>query len=156
MARRRFRHIHEKRHQENLDMNAQTELKHFGLEIRIVKSGRCGVAKPTEEFWAAWRTEKMALKEKGYRVGRNGPGWEVEVPLHLIDESTARPTVAVNEASDESVMPDHLEKGLFSPSAATDLRNESPDDYDRRRDFEEDGDGEYYPTHGHIRGFGGR
>ena len=73
-----------------------------------------------------------------------------------IEPEVIREPVQNEDNPKEEILPDHLEIGLHSPAAASNLRSETADEYDRRRDFEEDGDGSYYPSHGDIRGFGGR
>lgn len=40
--------------------------------LRTLRSG-----KPSEAFWAEWRSSKEALRSKGYSVSRNGADWEV-------------------------------------------------------------------------------
>ena len=117
------------------------DVKSFDLKLRIVRSGRCGVAKPTEEFWTAWRESKGHLLRMGFKVTKE-KDWVVEVPLEFCDEASTTP-----ESPNEEIMRDDLEKGLFNTGAASNLRAETADEYDRRRDFEEDGDGSDYPSY---------
>ena len=88
----------------------------FNLDIRIVKSGKCGVAKPTETFWAAWRESKAHILREGFKVTKE-KDWVVQVPINFVEKCSAP----------AETMPDHLENGLYSPGAADNLRHEHLD-----------------------------
>ena len=127
----------------------------FGMKWRVVRSQKSAVGKPNETFWKYWKSKKNALLAMGIRVSKNAWGWEVEIPTggdeshrdhiqfgtHKIYFSQLEGTPKPDD-SDAEVMRDDLEKGLHSPNAASELRAETPDEYDARRDAEEDGIGE--------------
>ena len=126
----------------------------FGMKWRVVRSQKSAVGKPNETFWKYWKSRKNTLLAMDIRVSKNTWGWEVEIPTcgdeyyrdhiqfgtHKIYFSQLEGTPKTDN-SDAEVMRDDLEKGLHSPNAASELRAETPDEYDARRDYEEDGIG---------------
>jgi superfamily II DNA or RNA helicase len=55
---------------------------HTSKGLRLVRK-----AKPTKEFWAAWRNSKDSLRELGYSVRKVGSEWEV-LQYHTPDDAS--------------------------------------------------------------------
>ena len=123
----------------------------WGMTFKKYGNGRTAIATPTEEFWADWKANREAIKSLGFWVEK-GVTYKVyarvKFDVDFLDVnidgnfSVDFPNEKPVKGSQES-MRDDLEHGLFNSNAASDLRAETPDEYDRRRDFEEDGYGEY-------------
>ena len=116
----------------------------FNMEWRMVKSERSVVACPNETFWAAWRNNSGHLKTNGFVVTKLAKSWEVsyDLPERGVFPSTWRSKPQQSQSTlHGETMRDDVETGRFESTAASNLRAETPDEYDRRRDFEEDGYG---------------
>lgn len=55
-------------------------------------------AAPTEQFWAAWRADKDALKAAGFGVGKFGGAWQVQLWSGPNDE---RPDIVAKREAEE-------------------------------------------------------
>lgn len=121
----------------------------FGMEWRIVTSGRAAVAQPNEAFWAAWREKAIVKYRWGFRVEKLAHGWEVSCDLPNRFELPAGWKQKPSTPQPAETMPDHRETGLFSPGAANNLRAESDgQEFERIHGYEEDDEG-----YGDIRGY---
>ena len=87
-----------------------------------------------DETWE-WQSKKVEMKEQGFSMGKIGGKW---IALAKIDTEAK---TLVSEESEEIMRDDLHESPIFSVGAADALRRESADDYDERRDYEEDGYG---------------
>ena len=130
----------------------------FGIQWRVTRSQKTAVGEPTETFWKFWKSDKQAaIRSMGIKFSKYSYGWEVEIPTagdeyyrdHIMFGShkimfnqleKAAPEKKDEESIDRSL--DAMERGLHSSELADDLRAETADEYDARRDFEEDGIGE--------------
>ena len=110
-----------------------------------------GIYIPDEEFWSEWRKWQGPILTKypgikGCKLNRNQseksgyPVWIFFENQHTLTHFFADLKDLPKNPEVES-LPDHLESGLYSPAASTNLEVSAPDEYDRRRDFEEDGHG---------------
>lgn len=124
----------------------------WGMTFHKYGNGRSAIATPTEEFWADWKANRNEIKNLGFWVEK-GVTYKVyarvnfQVDILDIGLEGDYPVSYRSEPKPDSnseTMRDDLESGLFNTNAASDLRAETPDEYDRRRDFEEDGYGDRY------------
>ena len=123
----------------------------WGMTFKKYGNGRSAIATPTEDFWNDWKANRETIKSLGFWVER-GTSYRVyarvQFGMDLLDVNISgnfpvsfdSEKPVFNESHE--VLRDDLENGLFNTNASTDLRAETPDEYDRRRDFEEDGIGE--------------
>ena len=123
----------------------------WNLEFYKFGNGRSARAVPNEDFWADWKANSAEIKNLGFWVEKGvrfmvyarvdsqvdilDVGLEKQVPVDFKKEK---------QEIEKEVLRDDLEDGVFNTGAANDLRSESPDAYERRRDFEEDGYGDRY------------
>ena len=123
----------------------------WNLEFKKFGNGRCARAVPNEEFWADWKRNRTEIKNIGFWVEKGVKYMvyaRVNFQVDILDvdlEKTIR--VDWNHKSTETepeTTRDDLENGLFNTGAANNLRAETPDEYERRRNFEEDGYGDRY------------
>ena len=122
----------------------------FGLKFYMFGNGRSVRAVPTEEFWAEWKRNRSRIKSTGYWVEK-GVTYMVyarkNFGVDLLDVEGLEKPIQVSWKPQPDHQPtdgDDYMKGqeTFNPSEASDLRAETPSEYERRRDFEEDGYGD--------------
>lgn len=82
-----------------------------------------------------WQTKKTEMKALGFDMSKIGGKWVALAKIGTTSESL------VTEEPEDMMRDDLQESPLFSPGAADALRRESADEYESRRDYEDDGYG---------------